>query len=188
MRATCRSPASTNSRVPSASRTCSTNGSTTTRTITGRCRPTYRRTCGRRWATASASRSRTESRAPIMTTARVVLERGVAVPMRDGVVLAADVYRPDDTERHPVLLMRTPYDATMPGNAFSALDGPTMAARGYVVVIQDVRGRFASEGDFESYVFEAEDGYDTVQWPPGQTCPAANVAMFATSYISPCHL
>ncbi len=123
-----------------------------------------------------------------MTTARVVLERGVAVPMRDGVVLAADVYRPDDSERHPVLLMRTPYDATMPGNAFSALDGPTMAARGYVVVIQDVRGRFASEGDFESYVFEAEDGYDTVQWAADQSWSDGNVGMFGISYMAQCQL
>jgi putative CocE/NonD family hydrolase len=119
-----------------------------------------------------------------MAAARVIMERGVRATMRDGVSLAADVYRPDDDERHPVLLMRTPYDATMPSNAFSALDGPSMASRGYVVVIQDVRGRFASEGDFESYVAEADDGYDTVQWAAAQPWSDGNVGMFGISYMA----
>jgi putative CocE/NonD family hydrolase len=123
-----------------------------------------------------------------LTTARVVLERGVAVPMRDGVVLRADVYRPDDADTHPVLVTRTPYDATMPFNAFSALDGPTMATRGYAVVIQDVRGRFASEGDYETYVAEAEDGYDTVQWAAEQSWSDGNVGMFGISYMAQCQL
>jgi len=61
---------------------------------------------------------------------RVILERGIRATMRDGTVLVADVYRPDDTLRHPVLLMRTPYDATMPGNAHSALDPLAAALRG----------------------------------------------------------
>jgi putative CocE/NonD family hydrolase len=108
--------------------------------------------------------------------------------MRDGVSLAADVYRPDDAERHPVLVTRTPYDATMPSNAFSALDGPTMATRGYAVVIQDVRGRFASEGYYETYVHEADDGYDTVQWAAEQPWSDGNVGMFGISYMAQCQL
>ena len=123
-----------------------------------------------------------------MAADRVILERGVRATMRDGVSLAADVYRPDDAERHPVLVTRTPYDATMPSNAFSALDAPTMATRGYAVVIQDVRGRFASEGDYETYVHEADDGYDTVQWAAEQPWSDGSVGMFGISYMAQCQL
>jgi uncharacterized protein len=108
--------------------------------------------------------------------------------MRDGTVLVADVYRPDDAAQHPVLLMRTPYDATMPGNASSALDPLTTAMRGYAVVVQDVRGRFASEGDYETYSAEADDGYDSVQWAAGQPWSDGNVGMFGISYMAQCQL
>src|SRR6202022_2094555 len=108
--------------------------------------------------------------------------------MRGGVELVADVFRPDDLARHPVLLMRTPYDATMPGNASSALDALTMALRGYVVVVQDVRGRFAAEGDYETYLAEADDGYDTVQWAAGEHWSDGNVGMFGISYMAQCQL
>src|ERR1700737_2271586 len=108
--------------------------------------------------------------------------------MRGGVELVADVFRPDDPARHPVLLMRTPYDATMPGNASSALDALTMALRGYVVVVQDVRGRFAAEGDYETYLAEADDGYDTVQWAAGEHWSDGNVGMFGISYMAQCQL
>src|SRR5580692_9305172 len=79
----------------------------------------------------------------------VTFERSVAMKTRDGVTLYADIFRPKADGRFPVLLQRTPYDKN---NGFSfGLQG---AARGYVVIIQDVRGRFTSEGEW--YVFKHE--------------------------------
>ncbi|MCH8150622.1 MAG: CocE/NonD family hydrolase, partial [Planctomycetes bacterium] len=100
----------------------------------------------------------------------VVVERDVPVPMRDGVVLRADVYRPDQGGPYPVLVRRTPYS--------KANRGPfdRYVKAGYIVVCQDVRGRYQSEGTWESFLrfetHDAEDGYDTVEWAaklPGST-------------------
>jgi putative CocE/NonD family hydrolase len=104
--------------------------------------------------------------------------------MRDGVELVSDVYRPDDDDAHPVLLMRTPYDRTYPVNAFHAIDLFEMALRGYICVVQDVRGRFASEGAFETYTYEADDGFDTIAWITDQPWCDGNVGMFGTSYMA----
>ncbi|MFN2462765.1 MAG: CocE/NonD family hydrolase [Candidatus Dormibacteria bacterium] len=119
---------------------------------------------------------------------RVVLERGIPVPMRDGVVLAADLYRPDDTERHPVLVQRTPYDRTMAANAISDIDPVKMALAGYVVVVQDVRGRYDSEGAFVTYDNEADDGFDTVEWAARQEWSDGSVGAFGLSYMAQCAL
>jgi len=108
--------------------------------------------------------------------------------MRDGVLLGSDLYRPDDDAQHPVLVQRTPYDRTLIGNAASDIDPIKMALAGYVVVVQDVRGRFDSEGEFESYTFEAEDGYDTVQWSAEQAWSNGDVGMFGLSYMAQCCL
>jgi len=81
--------------------------------------------------------------------------------MRDGVSLSADVFRPDAPGRFPVVLVRTPYDNASPGYAQQGL---SWASRGYVYVVQDVRGRGESEGEFYPLVHEAEDGYDTQTW------------------------
>ncbi len=92
----------------------------------------------------------------------VRIERDVAVPMRDGVVLRADVLRPDEPGRFPALLVRTPYGKKAEWNDD---DFPLRAARsGYVVAVQDVRGRFRSEGVFDPYRQEGRDGYDTIAW------------------------
>ena len=89
-----------------------------------------------------------------------IVERDVEATMRDGVVLRADVYRPDTPEPLPVLLQRTPY-----GKGFSNLAFALMAAeRDYAVVIQDTRGRWASGGDGYPLIHEMEDGYDSVEW------------------------
>ena len=77
----------------------------------------------------------------------VIIERNIDVPMRDGTILRADVWRPDAEGRFPVLIERTPYDKG--GSSESNLGaGEFYASHGYVVVIQDVRGRFASDGEF----------------------------------------
>jgi uncharacterized protein len=108
----------------------------------------------------------------------VMVERNVAAKMRDGVTLRADIYRPKAEGKFPVLLVRTPYDKT--GETNFGLKG---AARGYVVIAQDVRGRFASEGDFYTFKNESLDGYDTVEWAAGLPYSNGKVGMFGGSYV-----
>jgi hypothetical protein len=115
------------------------------------------------------------------TKLAVIVQRDVAVRMRDGVVLRADLYRPNRKGRFPVLLLRTPYGKA--GKTDGVTDfGYTGAARGYVVIMQDVRGRYASGGEWYPFKNESEDGYDTVEW--AATLPYANgkVGMFGHSY------
>src|SRR5690349_5106468 len=108
----------------------------------------------------------------------VTVERGVAAKMRDGVTLRADIYRPKAEGKFPVLLVRTPYDKT--GETSFGLKG---AARGYVVIAQDVRGRFTSEGDWYTFKNESQDGYDTVEWAAALPYSNGKVGMFGGSYV-----
>ncbi|HEY3062506.1 MAG TPA: CocE/NonD family hydrolase, partial [Chloroflexota bacterium] len=84
----------------------------------------------------------------------VAVEFDVAVPMRDGTLLRANVFRPQTNGRWPVLLTRLPYGKDLPV-ASSVLDPVQAARRGYAVVVQDTRGRFASEGDWRPFETEA---------------------------------
>ncbi len=108
------------------------------------------------------------------------VEREVAVHMRDGVVLRADVWRPAAVGRFPVLVYRTPYD-----RRHAQGEGSTVARaaeRGYAVVVQDVRGRYGSDGDFEPYRNEGHDGYDTIEWAAAQPWSDGSVGTFGLSY------
>ncbi len=107
----------------------------------------------------------------------VAIERNVPAKMRDGVVLRADVYRPKAEGKFPVLLTRLPYDKR---NVASCLKA---AARGYVCVAQDVRGRYASEGEWYPFKYESQDGYDTVEWAAALPWSNGKVGMFGGSYI-----
>src|SRR5580692_10727523 len=108
----------------------------------------------------------------------VVVERNVTAKMRDGVTLRADIYRPKADGKFPVLLVRTPYDKT------SEMDfGLKGAARGYVVISQDVRGRFTSDGEFYVFKNESLDGYDTVEWAAALPYSNGKVGMFGGSYV-----
>jgi soluble P-type ATPase len=89
----------------------------------------------------------------------VTFERDAVVVMRDGTKLYADVFRPDAAGKFPILLQRTPYDKNY-GTEF----GLKADAQGYVVIIEDVRGRYASEGEWYPFKNEMNDGYDTVEW------------------------
>jgi putative CocE/NonD family hydrolase len=108
----------------------------------------------------------------------VVVEHDVPAKMRDGVTLKADIYRPRADGKYPVLLQRTPYDKNN-----SRLFGMKSAARGYVVVVQDVRGRFTSEGEWYPFRHEAQDGYDTVEWAAALPASNGEVGMFGGSYV-----
>lgn len=113
----------------------------------------------------------------------VVVDPNVMVPMRDGVRLAADIYRPAKDGkaapgRFPTLLNRTPYNK---GNANSA-EGKYYAQHGYVVVMNDVRGRYHSEGAWRMLVDDPQDGFDMVEWIAEQPWSDGKVGTFGTSY------
>ncbi len=115
-----------------------------------------------------------------MTVAGFVLERGRRVPMRDGISLAADVYRPASQARFPALLERTPYDK---GRPVLETAGRFFAERGYAFVSQDVRGRHASEGPWY-FLQEQEgaDGFDTLAWIAAQPWCDGRVGTLGLSY------
>ncbi|MCA1832096.1 MAG: CocE/NonD family hydrolase [Actinomycetota bacterium] len=114
---------------------------------------------------------------------RVILERDVPCTLRDGTILMADAYRPDDNDRHPVLLQRTPYDKTFWPFTWAPFDPTKMAAAGYVVIIQDVRGRFMSGGTYDPYADEDVDGYDAVQWAASLESSNGRVGTYGISYM-----
>jgi putative CocE/NonD family hydrolase len=110
----------------------------------------------------------------------IVVENNVAAPMRDGVVLRADVYRPAGSGRYPALVQRTPYSKNDDG---APERFKTLAARGYVVVVQDTRGRYMSDGIARPHD-EAEDGFDTLAWVAGLPYVNGKTAMWGGSYLA----
>lgn len=112
----------------------------------------------------------------------IVVERDLPLKLKDGTTLYADVYRPDASGRFPALLMRTPYDKE--GAQQSARLAMTVAAvrRGYVVVVQDTRGQFKSQGRFAPYAQEIADGAQTIEWVARLPYVDGQVGMFGLSY------
>ena len=113
---------------------------------------------------------------PVMTTRA---EKAVKIKMRDGVELVADIVRPADDAKHPVILERTPYGREI----LSQLEGEWWAKRGYVHIVQDVRGRNDSDGEWKPFVHERKDGYDTIDWIARQSWSDGNVGMIGGSYV-----
>jgi putative CocE/NonD family hydrolase len=111
-------------------------------------------------------------------TTDITIERGVPMKTRDGVTLRADIYHPVGEGKFPTLLQRTPYDKNN-GAEF----GRRAAARGYLVVIQDVRGRYTSEGEWYPFKHETEDGFDTVEWAAALPTSNGKVGMWGGSYV-----
>ena len=109
-----------------------------------------------------------------MSVERVLVEKNVDIPMRDGVILRADVYRPADAHESgkavPGVVTRTPYDKEVFGAAVVGVmpNALKLAERGYAVVVVDTRGRYASEGEFKPFHQEGPDGYDTLEWVAAQ--------------------
>ena len=108
----------------------------------------------------------------------VTVEHGAAAKMRDGVILRADVYRPKAEGKFPVLLQRTPYNKSN-----GVIFGVRAAARGFVVIFQDVRGRYSSEGEWYPFKHESDDGYDSVEWAAALPYSNGKVGMFGGSYV-----
>lgn len=116
----------------------------------------------------------------------VVVERDVMVAMRDGTRLATDIYRPAAAGspapgRFPALIERTPYDKL---SARFVLHARFFAEHGYVVAMQDVRGRGGSEGQWYAFAGEAPDGYDTIEWAAAQPWCTGKVGTMGTSYMA----
>jgi uncharacterized protein len=135
----------------------------------------------------AASMAHGEPAAPSKLYRDVIRQQDVMVAARDGVLLATDVYRPAvgsvaAPERLPVLLHRTPYDKS---EAAAVAIAAALAKHGYVVMVQDTRGRHHSQGVFEKYYsYDAYDGYDTVEWAAKQPFSDGKVGMYGTSYAA----
>lgn len=107
----------------------------------------------------------------------VTFEGNVAVKARDGVILRTDIFRPKAPGKFPVIVLRTPY------NKYTNLnEGLKGAAKGYVFIIQDCRGREGSEGEWYPFKYEAADGYDTVEWAAALPYSNGKVGLFGGSY------
>src|SRR5437879_3351705 len=126
------------------------------------------------WATAAA---------PPDSQYDVVVEKDIRVPVRDGTRLALDLYLPARDGKplpgkHPTLLARTPYNKNG-----STAEARWFASRGYAVVVNDVRGRYASEGSWRMLVDDPNDGYDLLQWIGRQPWCSGKIGTFGTSYV-----
>lgn len=136
-------------------------------------------------ARASQSGKMRSASAPAV---EVLVEKGVAIPVRDGIHLVADVFRPAGSNaqsvanRVPVILARTPYGRNIEGTLY----GKFFAEHGYAFVAQDVRGRFDSEGTWTPFVHESDDGSDSIDWLVKQPWCNGDVAMFGASYSGMC--
>jgi uncharacterized protein len=118
----------------------------------------------------------------VAPTANVVVDRDVAVPMRDGVVLRADVFRPASKEPVPAIVNRTPYGRASPLIQLAAIEPARVVDAGFALVCQDVRGRFDSEGEFYTFFSDVSDTYDTVEWTAAQRWCNGDVGMAGRSY------
>jgi len=130
----------------------------------------------------------------------VIVGRDVLISMRDGVRLACDVHRPARDGQpvngsFPVILERTPYGKHLPSRTERSLAeiahprardavASTFVMRGYIVVYQDVRGRYGSAGEFVKYLDDADDGYDTCQWILAQAWCDGRIATKGFSYAA----
>lgn len=109
----------------------------------------------------------------------VIIRHNVSVPMRDGVMLRADIYWPDAPGSFPVLMTRTPYNKDGGENMDVGLRG---AQRGFIMVNMDVRGRNASPGEWYPFKYEINDGYDSVEWAAKLPNSDGKVGMWGGSY------
>ena len=119
---------------------------------------------------------------PAEGSCQVEKQLNVPARMRDGTMLFADVYRPRAAGRYPVILMRLPYNKAT-AQTYVYAPPEFYASHCYVVVIQDVRGQYASEGSFYAFRDEAQDGYDTIEWAAKLPSADGKVGMYGFSYV-----
>jgi putative CocE/NonD family hydrolase len=113
------------------------------------------------------------------SSAEIVRHLNVRVPMRDGIRLAANIFLPSDSARFPTILVRTPYnkgDDLLPNYKF-------FVEHGYAMVVEDVRGRYESEGAFDPLMQEPKDGDDTLNWIARQSWSDGKIGMIGGSYL-----
>ena len=110
-----------------------------------------------------------------------IIQETASMSTRDGVRLDADIYRPETKEALPVLLMRQPYGREIASTVVYA-HPRWYAERGYIVVIQDVRGRGTSQGQFDLFSHEVTDGFDTIEWVSRLPGSNGKVGMYGFSY------
>ena len=110
----------------------------------------------------------------------IIIQRDVPLKTRDGVTLRGDIYRPNSPDKFPVILMRTPYDKSV---GWAVAPAPRIVARGYVLIVQDVRGRYRSEGEWYPFRHEQADGYDSVEWAASLPYSNGKVGMMGASYV-----
>jgi hypothetical protein len=118
--------------------------------------------------------------APPLIATDIIIQHDVPMKTRDGVTLYADIYRPKSTDKLPVILMRTPYDKSV---NWAVSPSFKMVPRGYVVIIQDVRGRYTSGGEWYPFKHEQADGYDAVEWAAALPYSDGKVGMIGASYV-----
>jgi len=113
---------------------------------------------------------------------QIIVDFDVPARMSDGTTLRANIYRPAGEGKWPVLLTRLPYGKDFPiGN--SVMDAAQVARQGYVVIVQDTRGRFTSEGEWDPFRNEGLDGVDTIEWAARLPYSDGNVGMYGASYF-----
>ena len=117
-----------------------------------------------------------------MSVSKIIVNFDVPMQMRDGTLLYANIFRPESSGLYPVALNRTPYSKDQ-ATSFQYLDIVRLAQAGYIVVVQDVRGRFRSAGEWEIFTHEVEDGYDSVEWAARMPGSNGKVGLWGFSYL-----
>ncbi|MCF8069229.1 MAG: CocE/NonD family hydrolase [Desulfobacterales bacterium] len=111
----------------------------------------------------------------------IAIEKNISVEMRDGTILYADIYKPEKDGKFPTILTRMPYGKEEYYCYMPAI-GKFWAGKGFAYVAQDVRGKYASTGNWEPFINEKNDGFDTVEWIAGQPWCSGNIGMMGESY------
>ncbi|HLV85888.1 MAG TPA: CocE/NonD family hydrolase [Candidatus Sulfotelmatobacter sp.] len=120
------------------------------------------------------------AQSPVAVSADMLIQHDVPMKTRDGVTLHADIYRPKSSDKFPVILMRTPYDKSV---SWAVSPAFKIVARGYVFIVQDVRGRYTSEGEWYPFKHEQADGYDAVEWAASLPFSNGKIGMMGGSYV-----
>ncbi|HPF88580.1 MAG TPA: CocE/NonD family hydrolase [Candidatus Limiplasma sp.] len=112
----------------------------------------------------------------------MLCEYNVETPMRDGVILRGDLYKPYERGEYPLLLWRTIFRKNTLPRAFGQYDPAYFVRRGYAVFIQDARGLGESDGEFDRFTADGKDGYDTIEWLAEQDYCSGSIGMIGNYY------